>query len=328
MDYIILFLVSLAAGALILYVILKPRLTKVEELNLQTKYENEILSNENASLCQDKSDLETEMKLLLIKKEEILNSIQELSEQAEQSSKIIYEKNYALMQENLNQQAEKLSKQFQQHSHNFEEEYLKVLTASSQEFTAIISEKQQELEFFQNLLDEARAKATAAIEAQQREEEKQLELEKYKVLINDLDLLEINRLREIAPYFRNARPIYKIIWESYYRNQTNDLINRIVGTNTKIGIYKITNLKNNKSYIGQAVNISNRFKEHIKCGLGIDAPNNKLYQAMMEDGVENFTFEIVEECTREKLNDREIYWIDFYQTQSFGYNMTKGGARK
>lgn len=328
MDYIILFLISLAAGALVAYVILEPRLKKVEELNLQIKYENEIINNENEQLNKNKDDLKTEMKLLSLKKEEILNSIQELSEQAEKSNQIIYEKNYALMQENLSQQAEKLSKQFQQSSCEFEEEYLKVLATSSQEFTAIISEKQQELELVQGLLDEARAKATAAIEAQQREEEKQLELEKYKVLINELDLLEINRLREIAPYFRNARPIYKIIWESYYRNKTNDLISRVIGANTKIGIYKITNLKNNKSYIGQAVNISNRFKEHIKCGLGIDTPNNKLYQAMLEDGVENFSFEIVEECAREELNNREVYWIDFYQTQSYGYNMTKGGARK
>jgi hypothetical protein len=65
-------------------------------------------------------------------------------------------------------------------------------------------------------------------------------LDKYKILISNLDLLEINKLREIVPYFRNARPIYKIIWESYYRNQTNDLINRVIGANTKMGIYKIT----------------------------------------------------------------------------------------
>ena len=76
------------------------------------------------------------------------------------------------------------------------------------------------------------------------------ELDKYKILISNLDLLEINKLREIVPYFRNARPIYKIIWESYYRNQTNDLINRVIGANTKMGIYKITNLTNGKGYVG------------------------------------------------------------------------------
>jgi hypothetical protein len=62
--------------------------------------------------------------------------------------------------------------------------------------------------------------------------------------------LEINRLREIAPYFRNARAIYKIIWESYYRNNTTEMINRILGSGIHSGIYRITDLTNQKIYIG------------------------------------------------------------------------------
>lgn len=52
-----------------------------------------------------------------------------------------------------------------------------------------------------------------------------------------------------------------------------------------------------------------------------------LYAAMMKDGVENFTFEVLEECGRGELNDREKYYIDFYRAQEYGYNMNKGGAR-
>lgn len=95
-----------------------------------------------------------------------------------------------------------------------------------------------------------RAKADAAIAAAKREEEKLLEIDKYKILVTEADLLEINRLREIAPYFRNARAIYKIIWESYYRNLTTEMINRVIGTGTHTGIYKLTNTKNQKIYIG------------------------------------------------------------------------------
>ena len=47
---------------------------------------------------------------------------------------------------------------------------------------------------------------------------------------------------------------------------------------------------------------------------------------MAADGVENFSFEVLEE--RSELNNRETYWIDFYNTTTFGYNMTKGGAKK
>ena len=195
------------------------------------------------------------------------------------------------------------------------------------ETAAALASKREEVKIAEQQLATLRAKADAAIAAAKREEEKLLEIDKYKILVNELDLLEINRLREIAPYFRNARAIYKIIWESYYRNNTTDLINRVIGAGIHTGIYKLTNLKNQKVYIGQAANIAERWKDHIKAGLGIDTPNNMLYAAMMKDGVENFTFEVLEECERSALNDRETYYIEFYRSQEYGYNMTKGGAR-
>ena len=167
----------------------------------------------------------------------------------------------------------------------------------------------------------------AALEVFRREEEAALELDKYKILLNKTDLIEIGKLNEIAPYFRNPRAIYKIIWESYYRNPTNEMINRVLGAGVHIGIYKITNINNHRIYIGQSADISSRWKDHIKCGLGIDAPSNKLYTAMQQEGVENFMFELLEECERAQLNERESYWIDFYQSQDYGYNMTRGNTK-
>jgi len=75
-------------------------------------------------------------------------------------------------------------------------------------------------------------------------------------------------------------------------------------------------------YVGQAVNIADRWKQHIKRGIGADPPTrNKLYPAMLASGVENFTFEIVEECNREKLNDREQYWQEYFGAKEFGYSI-------
>lgn len=53
---------------------------------------------------------------------------------------------------------------------------------------------------------------------------------------------------------------------------------------------------------------------------------NKLYTAMKKDGVENFTFEILELCERAELNDKERYWINFFKSQDYGYNETQGGG--
>ena len=47
---------------------------------------------------------------------------------------------------------------------------------------------------------------------------------------------------------------------------------------------------------------------------------------MNKVGVENFSYEIIEECPREQLNEKERYWIDYFESQDFGYNETKGGS--
>lgn len=89
-----------------------------------------------------------------------------------------------------------------------------------------------------------------------------------------------------------------------------------------IGIYKITNKINNKCYIGQSVDITRRIREHRNCkskSQGIDS-------AIQKYGIDNFTFEIVEECTQQELNEKEIYWIQYYNSYLKGYNETSGGA--
>lgn len=89
------------------------------------------------------------------------------------------------------------------------------------------------------------------------------------------------------------------------------------------GIYKITNQLNNKSYIGQSINIESRWNHHKNYSM--ESAHYPLYQAFKKYGVENFTFEIIELCSKEKLNEKEIYWIQKYNTYYNGYNQTTGG---
>lgn len=94
-----------------------------------------------------------------------------------------------------------------------------------------------------------------------------------------------------------------------------------------IGIYKITNLLNEQSYIGLSVDIEKRWLRH-KSNYK-DSSNKEyekaLYRAFRKYGVENFTFEVLEECDQTELSNREIYWISFYDTFANGYNETPGG---
>lgn len=94
-----------------------------------------------------------------------------------------------------------------------------------------------------------------------------------------------------------------------------------------IGIYKITNKINNNAYIGLSVNIEKRWKNHIERSTSnFDKEYDKvLYKAFRKYGIENFSFEILEECPLEELKEKEIYWISFYDTYHHGYNATPGG---
>lgn len=90
-------------------------------------------------------------------------------------------------------------------------------------------------------------------------------------------------------------------------------------------IYKITNRVNNKVYIGQThFTIEHRFKQHIK-NFNIEHRQQPLYKAFAKYGIENFSVEMVEEVECEKLNEREIYWIAYYDSFNKGYNATLGG---
>lgn len=94
------------------------------------------------------------------------------------------------------------------------------------------------------------------------------------------------------------------------------------------GIYKIENKINGKVYIGQSVDVYRRLKKHI---WEIGSNNNVLYKAFRKYGIENFTYELIEECDIDKLDEREIYYIKKYNSyieaeNSNGYNLNIGGG--
>ena len=144
----------------------------------------------------------------------------------------------------------------------------------------------------------------------------------YRICLSNEDAAEIKRLREVLPYLRDKTPLNKVIYKVYYEKPLTDMIGRVVGSGVHTGIYKITNIENQMCYVGQAANIADRWKQHCKRGVGAeDWTQNKLYPAMYSLGVENFTFEIVEECDRSKLNEREDYWQDYFHAKDFGYSI-------
>lgn len=189
-------------------------------------------------------------------------------------------------------------------------------------FQSETEQAKSNLQTLKNQIQQYQDIVNAAVAANKREEEIKTGQDFYRLVLTDRDKKEISQLREVALMLRDSEPLNKVIWKVYYEKPYTDLIGRVVGSGTHTGIYKITNLQNHMCYIGQAVNIADRWKQHIKRGLGAEIPTkNKLYPAMMSIGVENFSFEIIEECDRSLLNDREDYWQDFFKAKEYGYSI-------
>ena len=315
MELVLSILIGALVGAGVLYVIIKPKLKATQELDEATKLQNEELHTELVAL-------EKQHAALTARRQEIQDSIALLEKQAEESSNAIYKKSWELANEKMSNASEAMSKQYEQAKQIAENDYLETLKDCANSFTSQINDKKNELKKVQDELTDLTQKLNSAVEANKRAEEIKQKQDFYRLQLTTIDLDEIKRLREVEPYLREKEPLNKVIWKVYYEKPYTDLIGRVVGTGIHTGIYKITNIENQMCYVGQAVNIADRWKQHIKRGIGAEAPTrNKLYPAMLEVGVENFTFEIVEECDKSKLNEREDYWQEFFHAKDFGYSI-------
>lgn len=308
-------ILGLGVGAISVYFVLRPRMKVAQELDQETIRKNGELQEENAAL-------HAEVYAMTARRDEIGASLQQMMETNRQSANAVYESCMNEMQEKLATNAQAIGDKYRQDEIDAQSEYLDTLHELMMSFQENIQTKRLELSEVESVLANMQSLTNAAVEANKRAHEMAEKANFYRLVLSEEDVREIERLREVTPYLRDSEPLNKVIWKVYYENPYTDMIGRVVGKGVHTGIYKITNLENGMCYIGQAANIADRWKQHIKRGIGAETPTrNKLYPAMLAIGVENFTFEIVEECDRTKLNEREDYWQDYFKAKEFGYSI-------
>lgn len=315
-------ILGLFLGGLIIYLILSPKVQKTQQYNSDIEKLNNDLSTKKQDLENNIKGLQIGISSLQARKKEIELSISSLEQQATQSGEVFLKQQLQLAKEKLDNTTRILKKAYQDAEEEYKKEYLETLKNYSKEFLDLEESNQKKLLELQVQVAEYQAKATAAAEAAKREEEKRLNINFYRCMLTPIDIEEITAIRSVAHLLRDPEPINKVIWKVYYEKPYTDLIGRVIGSGVHCGIYKITNIENQKCYIGQAANLAERWRQHIKRGIGAEpATRNKLYPAMQEIGVENFTFEVIEECERSLLDEREDYWQDFYKAKEFGYSI-------
>jgi hypothetical protein len=330
MTFIIFGCILIAISVIISIIIVQKALKKNK--TLQKKYE------EQEKIYNDKiKAIENIDNNILIEKENYERYIQELSS-IRQNIKI---ENSSLneakiMQANLNGNIERakveldninnIVKQQQEQIENLKENQQSIVKQCEEDFqnrlSELISNYELESEICEDKLNDLREKRNAAIQVAISEYESNTAMGFYSLQLADNEISDIRLLRQLEDKISKKEVLGKIIYKCYIEKHYTDLIGRVLNKEHFSGIYKITNQMNQMCYIGQSTDLVKRWQQHIKRAIGAEPlTNNKLYPAMREFGIENFTFEVVDRCEKDKLNEREQYWQEFYQAKTFGYSI-------
>ena len=274
-------------------------------------------------IIQSKNNIIINLDKQITKNEEFIFFQNTISDELHEESKAISEK------------VENLKKQYQEHKNTVSVELAEYNESVCQHKSALENDIQQivktylsQEESLKQKIKEHENKIQAYIEEQKRKEEMNTKLDFYRLKLSDTEMSDVIRLTEISSSINQPDILKKLIYKTYFEKKMNDLLGRVIGANSEIsGIYKITHIESQRSYIGQTTNMKDRWRTHLKRGLGIDTPvTNKFYQSMIELKPWNFTWEVLEPCSKEELNEKEKYWIEFFQTNSWGWN-SKGGNK-
>ena len=299
----------IVAGALILGGYACYRIKQQKKIDIEIEQKNKkILENYNELQIKEKN-LINKLKLLEEQEYKTTEKLKELANTNENAA-TAFEQYVAALEQAYNQK----EKEFENNIQLLDNSYAIAQKSWIDKQTEVLSD-----------LDRIKNTRAAAIEAQLKEQEIKAQKEYYSINISALELNDVKILRDIEYKLNNPRVLRMLIWQNFFREPMNQLCNNIIGVKIKSGIYKITNQLTNMCYIGQAVDVATRWKDHAKCGLGIDTPQgNKLYAAMIDEGLYNFSWELLESCDRTLLDEKEKYYIGIYQSKDFGYNTTKG----
>ena len=297
----------------------------IEEKNKELRKISESLKIEKIMVSNQLNDLQNEHKREKERLQDLQDTINTTIDNQNQLAQTAYE-NYC---ENLENK-----KRIKEQEILESEEWLNKALEKHQEevlnnMEILDSKYKKEKDKIEEDLEQLKATRAAIIQANIKEKEIEENSTFYCLTISEIDKADIKMLENIKPQLNKPRVLSMLIWSTFFQKPMTTLCNNIIGTSTVTGIYKITNQVTKECYIGQSVDISKRWKDHAKCGLGIDTPaGNKLYKAMQTYGIWNFSWEVLEQCSKDLLDEKEKYYIDLYDSYNFGYNSNTGIGRK
>lgn len=182
-----------------------------------------------------------------------------------------------------------------------------------------------QIEILTKEIAEYSAKQTAINEAILRQRALEEQQDFYRVCLGPEAANDVEILKEARRNLKKPEIIDKIIYDNYIAKPVLEMIKRVLQNTTCSGIYKITCIKTGEIYIGKSVDIKSRWQQHCKSAFNCGTiAHSLLHTKMKQYGIENFTFELVEQVPKEQLSEREKFYIDFYKTKETGLNERNG----
>lgn len=304
-----------------------------EEWNREENELNNLIRTRRASIENESTKLESEFKL---KENDFVNQIKNLQVQLNEKEARYNEVNQDLdlYREGKIKEIDGTAAEYKQRKQllidqSIDKYRIKQMTLANATLQLIQYERDEALKEIAEVkseLEEERTKRAAINEEIRRQRQVEEQQDFYRIQFSDEDKNDVEILRSVAPRLRHPEAINKVIWSAYYQKPLAELRKRVAVESS--GVYKITRIKTGEIYIGQAVNVSTRWAEHCKSALGVGTlASSQLHRAMQADGCENFLFELLEETPKEKLRERESYYIDFYDSKTYGLNTVSGDKK-
>lgn len=183
----------------------------------------------------------------------------------------------------------------------------------------------EQLEQTKLVLEEYRQKQQSVNEAILRQRKIEEQQDFYRVVLSEFTIEDIKILQEVKQKLHTSDSLNKLIYDVYVSKQVQEMVKRVLQGGAPSGIYKITRLKTGEIYIGKSTNVKDRWQQHCKTVFGAGTiAHSILHTTMQKDGLQNFTFELIEEVPKDKLTEREKYWINFYGSKEYGLNERNG----
>ena len=308
---------ALMAAALIAYIIFYNKEKKSHFAKKEEKFKKELdskYSDLQNLITASKNELKT-----------IENDIQRKYQFNEQLHQMREEELDRLMEEEKNTRILQVKADVQDWAKSAQEAAKESFILTTDHYQKEIVIQQEQLKYIIQQLAEFKAKQDAVNEEILRRRALEEKQDFYRIQLTDAVKDDIEILNEIRPRLSSVEIFNKFIYDNYISRPLKEMVQRVLSGRNPSGIYKVTNTETQEIYIGKSVKVADRWQNHVKAAAGLGGVAESQFQrALKKYGVDKFTWELIEEVDKDKLTEREKYYINFYNTKQFGYNQREG----